>query len=386
MSAMESKVIEDLKNALENVDLVSAVSIINIKYLEDTNTIPLNIAITGESGVGKSAFVNAFRGIDNADERAAPTGVETTKPESYPHPIYPNVTLWDLPGVGTSKFPADQYLKHSWFENVDFFIIVSAGRFRENDARLAQEIKKMDKNFYFVRSKIDNNLSDAKRSQREYDEEKTLQKIRENCIQGLEEQGVAFPQVFLVSSFDLHLYDFPALQETMERELPSHKSDVLTLALPKFCKGIINKKKEVFRSQIKYYALMSALVAALPIPGLSIAADLGVLVGVVGSYLFGFGLNKKSMGKPSSAKLLENLRTVMKYLYSGNDLTKKLVVLMLRSLPLVMLCEAAEEGSTWIPCLGIPISFTFIYTFLSSALDSLFVDTENVRMKAFEMN
>ena len=181
---MESKVIEDLKNALENLDLVSAVSIINIKYLEDTNKIPLNIAITGESGVGKSAFVNAFRGIDNADERAAPTGVETTKPESYPHPIYPNVTLWDLPGVGTSKFPADQYLKHSWFENVDFFIIVSAGRFRENDARLAQEIKKMDKNFYFVRSKIDNNLSDAKRSQREYDEEKTLQKIRENCIQG----------------------------------------------------------------------------------------------------------------------------------------------------------------------------------------------------------
>ncbi|CAL8313944.1 unnamed protein product [Gadus morhua 'NCC'] len=200
---MESKVIEDLKNALEKVDLVSAVSIINIKYLEDTNKIPLNIAITGESGVGKSAFVNAFRGIDNADERAAPTGVETTKPESYPHPIYPNVTLWDLPGVGTSKFPADQYLKHSWFENVDFFIIVSAGRFRENDARLAQEIKKMDKNFYFVRSKIDNNLSDAKRSQREYDEEKTLQKIRENCIQGLEEQGVASPQVFLVSSFDL---------------------------------------------------------------------------------------------------------------------------------------------------------------------------------------
>ncbi|CAL8319409.1 unnamed protein product [Gadus morhua 'NCC'] len=102
----------------------------------------------------------------------------------------------------------------------------------------------MGKKFYFVRSKIDNNLSDAKRCQREYDEEKTLQEIRENCIQGLKKQNVESPQVFLVSSFDLHLYDFPALQDTMERELPSHKKDVLNWGISKVCKSIINKKKE----------------------------------------------------------------------------------------------------------------------------------------------
>ncbi|CAL8376189.1 unnamed protein product [Arctogadus glacialis] len=248
-----------------------------IKYLEDINNISLNIAVTGESGVGKSTFLNAFRGIDNRDQRAAPTGVETTKPEPYPHPSHPNVTLWDLPGIGTTNFPADQYLEHSGFENVDFFIIVSADRFRENDAKLAQEIKNMDKKFYFVRSKIDNNLSNAKRGQREYDEEKTLQEIRDNCIQELEQQGVESPQVFLVSGFDLHLYDFPALQETMERELPSHKRDVLNRGIPKVCKSIINKKKEVFSSQIWYYALASAAVAAVPIPGLSFAADVGML-------------------------------------------------------------------------------------------------------------
>ena len=62
------------------------------------NDLPLHIAVTGSSGTGKSTFVNAFRGIDNKDERAAPTGVvETTmKPEPYPHPRHPNVTLWDL--------------------------------------------------------------------------------------------------------------------------------------------------------------------------------------------------------------------------------------------------------------------------------------------------
>ncbi|CAL8237905.1 unnamed protein product [Boreogadus saida] len=105
------------------------------------------------------------------------------KPEPYPHPRHPNVTLWDLPGVGTTNFPADQYLEYVEFEKFDFFIIVSADRLSENDAKLAQEIKKMGKKFYFVRSKIDNNLSDAKRSQREYDKEKTLQEIRDYCIQ-----------------------------------------------------------------------------------------------------------------------------------------------------------------------------------------------------------
>ena len=177
--------LEDIENALEMSDTVSAASITK-SYLEDINKIPLNIAVTGESGSGKSTFLNAFMGIANTDERAAPTGVvETTmKPVPYPHPICPNVTIWDLPGIGTTKFPADQYLEYIEFEKFDFFIIVSAGRLSENDAKLAQEIKKMGKKFYFVHSKIDRNLCDAQRSQREYDKEKTLQEIRKCCIQG----------------------------------------------------------------------------------------------------------------------------------------------------------------------------------------------------------
>ncbi|KAJ3595242.1 hypothetical protein NHX12_004546 [Muraenolepis orangiensis] len=300
---LESKAIEDIQTALENNDTQAAASI-SRAYLRDLGSIPLNIAVTGESGSGKSSFVNAFRGIDHKDDRAAPTGpVETTmEPEAYPHPTYSNVTVWDLPGIGTTKFPADKYLEHVGFEKFDFFIIVSSDRFKENDVKLAQEIKKMGKNFYFVRAKIDSNLHSEKNSQKEYDEKKTLQKIKENCIQGLKELGVKAPQVFLVSNFicHLHLYDFPTLQKIMERDLPSHKRDVLILALPNICSSNIEKKKEVLRSQIKFHALASATVAALPIPGLSIAADLGLLVVVITQYLFHFGLDKKSLEKLSS--------------------------------------------------------------------------------------
>ncbi|KAK0141956.1 Interferon-inducible GTPase 5 [Merluccius polli] len=380
---MGSKADEEIKKALDNNDPDLAASIAQ-KYLEDINNVKLNIAVTGNSGSGKSTFINAFRGIDNRDETAAPTGVvETTmKPESYPHPRYPNVILWDLPGVGTTKFPADQYLKLVGFEKFDFFIIISADRFTENDVKLAQEIKKMGKKFYFIRSKIDNNLRDAERDQRKYDEGETLQKIRENCIQGLKGQGVS-PQVFLVSLFDLHKYDFLTFLETIEREMPSLKRDVLILALP-VCRSVIHKKKEVFSSQILYHALLSAFAAVIPVPRLSIAVNVDMLVSVVTTYVDGFGLDKKSMEKLSSdtQRPLADLMEVMKCPLSGKDVTAELVLNMLLSFSAATALLAAEKGSILIPIVGLlvaaSLSAIIIYKFLSDTLDKLSVDAEYV--------
>ncbi|CAL8347916.1 unnamed protein product [Merluccius merluccius] len=383
---MGSKANEEIKKALDNNDPGLAASITK-KYLEHINNIQLNIAITGESGSGKSTFVNAFRGIGDTDETAAPTGVvETTmKPESFPHPRHPNVVIWDLPGVGTTKFPADQYLEHVGFKKYDFFIIVSADRFRENDVMLAQEIKKMGKKFYYIRSKIDNNLGAAERSQRKkYDKQKTLQEIRENCIQGLEDQGVTSPQVFLVSHFDLHKYDFPTLQETIEREMPSLKRDALILALPNVCRSVIHKKKEVFSSQIKYYALLSAGVAAIPVPGLSIAVDAVILVSVLKTYVDGFGLDEKSLEKLSSDTNtpLADLMKVMKCDISGKYVTAELVVKLLSSCSAQFSLSTAKKVLSWIPFFGaavkVPHSYITTYKFLSDNLDKLSVDAENV--------
>ncbi|XP_056453016.1 interferon-inducible GTPase 5-like isoform X4 [Gadus chalcogrammus] len=334
-NAKESKVVEDIKKAIENKNFSLAASILQ-KYLEDENNIPLNIAVTGQSGVGKSTFINAFRGIDDTDERAAPTDT----------------------------------------------------RFNENDAKLAKEITKMGKKLYFVHSKIDSSLNAASRRQKEYDEEKKLQEIREYCIQGLKGQGVASPQVFLVSSFDLHLYEFRALQDTMERELPSHKRDVLILALPNICKSTIDKKKEVFHSKIWLYALLSATVAAIPIAGISIVFDVGILVKVIRDYLLGFGLDKRSLEKCSSATNtpLDELMAMLNCFCSGKDVTKEVIIFMLKSATLILTSLAAEEGSRLIPLIGIPIaaalSFTIIYMFLESNLNELSVDAENIVTKA----
>lgn len=87
------------------------------KQMDQLLNISLHIAVTGESGTGKSSFINAIRELGDEDEAAAKTGVTetTTEPTRYQHPTMPNVMLWDLPGIGTPKFKARSYLKQIQF-------------------------------------------------------------------------------------------------------------------------------------------------------------------------------------------------------------------------------------------------------------------------------
>ncbi|XP_027132183.1 interferon-inducible GTPase 5 isoform X2 [Larimichthys crocea] len=393
---LDIELTEEIKEALQNSDQALAAAKIQ-EYLEKGKNIPLNIAITGESGSGKSTFVNAFRGIDNKDERSAPTGcVETTlEVTEYPHPNYPNVTLWDLPGVGTMKFPADEYLNHVGFEKFDFFIITSANRFTENDVKLAVEIQKMKKKFYFVRSKIDENLRAAERSQREFNEKNTLAQIRENCIQGLQEQKIASPQVFLISSFDLHLYDFHLLEETLERELPEHKRNALLFAMPNISLEIINKKKKAFQDKIKHYAFISGVVAGVPVPGLSVAVDVALLVGVVIQYVFGFGLDYPSLqrlAKTTRVPLKDLIAVIISPLAAKNieDINAELIMKLLVQFANIFGLMAAEEGLRIIPVVGIPVAMGLssmtTYRGLNTFLDMLAEDAQRVFKMALGLN
>uniref|UniRef100_A0A8C6S7Z9 IRG-type G domain-containing protein n=1 Tax=Neogobius melanostomus TaxID=47308 RepID=A0A8C6S7Z9_9GOBI len=217
---MSDKCKVEIQTALQSSDLTLAAKI-SRKYLDRLKNVRLTVAITGESGSGKSTLVNALRGIKNKTEGAAPTGVvETTmEPTEYIHPQNKKIRIWDLPGIGTTNFTADKYLKHVGFEKYDFFIIVSCDRFRENDAKLAKEIQKMKKKFYFVRSKIDHNIRDEKEENPDFNEENLLKLIRYNCTEGI--RGL-FILIFSVV-FDLW--------KTLQEELPKLQRDWLCIQI-----------------------------------------------------------------------------------------------------------------------------------------------------------
>lgn len=196
------------------------------------------------------------------------------------------------------------------------------------------------------------------------------------------------PKVFLVSSFELHLYDFPLLQNTLEKELPAHKRDVLLFAMPNINMEIINKKKEAFQAKIKYYSAGSAMAAGVPIPGLSVGVDLTIMAKAIVDYIIGFGLDKPSLERLSSTSgvSLDELLAVLKSPLAAKTITNDLILKVLSHLTGTAALMAAEEGSRFLPVFGIPLamslSFLTTYRALSFFLNMLADDAQRVFEKA----
>ncbi|XP_078067348.1 interferon-inducible GTPase 5-like [Mustelus asterias] len=370
-----------LKSDFERSGMENIKPLIQKKLIELDNT-ELNIAVSGESGAGKSTFINALRGLQNADEGAAETGTtETTmEPIGYKHPNLPNVCLWDLPGIGTTKFPAEKYLSKMKFEKYDFFIIISACRFRENDVKLAKKIKKLGKKFYFIRSKIDMDFDSVRRGRRKFNEVEELEKIRKDCISKLDKAGIPSPCVFLISSFDLDLYDFNLLNKTLEDDLPRMKKMVYILSLPNVSVEIVQQKKKELMKRIWMLATLSGAVGAVPIPGVSLACDIGIVIKEIIHFRKCLGLDDVSLQRLANmtGKPVEELKAVVKTPLFGK-ITPDIIARMYWGY-IAVASSSLELALDFIPVVGSIFgagsSFLMTYKLLRNALDDL---TENAQ-------
>ncbi|XP_004468636.1 interferon-gamma-inducible GTPase 10-like [Dasypus novemcinctus] len=252
------KYITMIQSYLKRGDTRRAVYVIR-DALKEIEKVPINVAVTGEAGAGKSSFINALRGVRNDEDNAAPTGVIQTTEErvSYKHPVISNVVIWDLPGTGTVTFPAQKYPKEMKFDEYDCFIILSCTRFKKNDAQLAKLIHKMKKNLYFVRTKVDNDLHNQKLCKpNNFNRDHVLQLIQDDCLQHLKKAEVADPRVFLISNLDVSDYDFSELAHTLSRELPAQKRLNFMLSLPSITNKIIEHKMKVLMQKIWLEAII----------------------------------------------------------------------------------------------------------------------------------
>ncbi|KAI7803225.1 interferon-inducible GTPase 5-like [Triplophysa rosa] len=372
----DEKIQEDLKTLkaiISNQDLPTAVRALK-DFLEKQEQVELNIAVTGESGSGKSKFVNAFRGLGDEEMDSAKTGVvQTTKePQCYLHPKYKNVKMWDLPGIGTEDFKAEEYHQKVPLNHYDFFIIVGSERFRESHIQLAKEIRKIKKKFYFVRTKIDNDMN-GERHKKTFDEEDIQNRIRNNCKDGLKNIGIGASDVFLISSLQLGKYDFNLLQERLEKDLPKHKRHVLKLAAPNITEEIIERKKKALGENIPMVAFLSASVAAIPFPGLSFSVDLFIIKSEIEKYYTAFDL-----GDPSMQKFLPNYGKK-----SWHDWLNSTTLLSLVSAVSVLASEStAEYYCSLIPVLGTLVaggmSYFTVSRILQKALNELAENAKKV--------
>nr|XP_006112709.1 interferon-inducible GTPase 5-like [Pelodiscus sinensis] len=379
---------EEFCAAVKTGSLAKAVGVVK-KSDELLKKTQLNIGVIGDTGTGKSSFINAMRSLNDDDNGAAKTGVTetTTEPTPYPHPKHPKVTLWDLPGVGTQKYPKESYLDDIKFDNYNFFIIITAGRFTESDAMIALQIQRREKKFYFVRSKVDVDLFNEGKK-RNFNKEKTLQTIRGDCVKKLEDLGVSSPQVFLVSRWDFDKYDSPQLQETFLSELDTHKRHVLLCALPSTCEPILKVKKKALEEQIWKQALKSSAVAAVPVPGLSIACDVDILVASMTEYCKAFGLDDDSLTSLAKqfGKSIDELKSVIQSAMVKN-ITREEALKRLKEATGVE-GMVAKSLLCLIPLIGTIIaaqnSYEVTYAMLQVFLNEVAADAERVLKKALE--
>ncbi|XP_025065078.1 LOW QUALITY PROTEIN: interferon-inducible GTPase 5-like [Alligator sinensis] len=322
--------IEEMKAIFEGGNLKVVAKKLQ-KELETLEKIPLHIAITGEAGSGKSTFVNAIRGLGDEDAGAAETGVvETTMdPEPYSHPTLPNVTIWDLLGIGTPRFKPDQYLKQMSFQKYN--IIITASRFSAHHTQLTKEIQKLGKKCYYVCSKVDADLDAAEKCRpRTYNEEGILEEIRNTCNKNLKKASGSSPWVFLISSWKPAKYDFQLLLKILEKEMDEHKREIFILSLPNISAQILKKKRAELERQIWKEALVSGAISAVPLPGLFCCC-----YNQAGGkcYCQAFGLDDdvlcsltRQVGKP-----VEELKSEIKMVPTASSINKEYVMSLLKS-------------------------------------------------------
>ena len=207
------------------------------RQLNEWKQIPLNVAVIGRSGVGKSSFINAIRHLTADDEGGAPVGVKETTvtvDRSYPHPCNPLLKFWDLPGVGNDRFPRHRhtYLSDTQVDRFDFFLLITADRFTEDDTWLGREFDKRKKKYFFVRTKVGVDISNnMKAHPKTHKEDDVVRDIRESTQEHLKQIGCENVPVFLIDSYKLNKFEFNELERRLIEDFPELKKAALVLSL-----------------------------------------------------------------------------------------------------------------------------------------------------------
>jgi len=347
---------------------------------DEWKTVPLNVAVIGGSCVGKSSFINAIRRLTADDKGAAALGVKECTITSYPHPNNPLLMFWDLPGVGTDIFPRATYLTDIDVDHYDFFLLITAHGFTENDTWLGNELGKRNKKYFFVRTKVAKDIANNKKAHpKMHSEEKVITEIRESTEKHLRASGCEDVPVFLIDSYKPWKFQFNELEHHLIEEFPKIKKRALILSLHATSKEMIQRKVAELRSQMWKLALCSGGVAAIPLPGLSMSFDLTILGVEARLYFNQLGLDEVSLKR--YAKLTctdhEQLQAIVcKHLgfkVISVEGIKALIELLLRSAAVA--AEVAEEVGKFIPVNGsviaAPISFGGTHYSLKLILDKM---------------
>ena len=188
--------------------------------------------------------------------------------------------------MGTDNFPAKTYFQDLKLNEYDTFLILTNTRFTEDDIELARQINEQGKKYFFIRSKIDQDVRSAKRSSPEsFDEADLLANIRSECSEKL---GLLSnnEEIFLISCHGFkkrreecheergkkyyEKYQLEALIKANRDALHQNQQDAMIRLLEKASRAALEEKIKVLGGDIWKTSTLSGVAAAIPLVSIGV--------------------------------------------------------------------------------------------------------------------
>ena len=277
----------------------------------------VNIAVIGETYVGKSSHINAHFGNYAATAGHAGDTTQEVTPYGRNGPIdLSNADLkedevlifWDLPGFNTIKFNKKTYDEHVNLDRYNFFLILTDKIFTHDIHWLLGEILRRNKRFFLVRTKIDQAIDNARKHPPRQTPEQVMETIRNKIGGALQESVADFEsknpgfqyvydpenfKVYFVENHDASAYDFPQLRDDIFGSMTALQKEVYLIQCRSYTKKMRDEKYKNFKKRILKVSAASA--AGAPIPGSTLLFDVPLISYEVFQYMKVFGIDKQTI-------------------------------------------------------------------------------------------
>lgn len=286
-----------------NCNIAAEASNLRLKDNDNPDTMMLKLrhqiikfAVTGRSCTGKSTFINLVRDVYPGDKKFAETGFGdcTMIPTEYEHPRNRHITFTDLPGFGTDTVTKKKFSEIIDLSVFDFFFIFVDSVISEDDIWIVKQLRALGTPYCFIRSKIDNDISNAIDMGKT--ESEVVSEIRKKLQTKISKNSLLKgSHLFLISNKRKYFYigDIGRLFTFIADILPKDKSNALLFFLPILSPEMIEKKFQMLQQRIELIAFRAAVVSAIPVPFLDTAINIGMVKKEIKYYIEIYLLDKE---------------------------------------------------------------------------------------------
>lgn len=340
----------------------------------------VKIAVTGQSGSGKSSLINAIAG-----SKIAPVGFVETTMEPKEYKTDNGIILVDLPGCGTANFPFESYVDDMKLSEFDAIILVTANRFYEADIKLFNYVtNSLKKPIFLVRTKMDDAVRDGAEDN-DLSRDQVIDMVLNDMVHNTNVSDMS--KIYLVSSKTKQIshFDTARLIKDISEKLPHIKKGKFISESAAYSEDAIKEKKETITEVAQRYAYLSAVNGLNPVPGVNISIDIALLVKLTKTVLKSYGLVDSSIAdyikkNEDNGKLHGTLQGVSKWIaqYATEAGIKQV-------LPKLAITQASKSFSSWVPLVGQAVAAGIGYKMTSYYAEKLINESEEKALIALKV-